>query len=110
MIKSELIEKLAEQNPHLYRQDVEDLINAILDTITDALTQGAGLSCVGLACSRPSGAAHVLDEIRAKARRSGCQRKCIRCSRRAARCFASSIPARDRPHVAQAPVLALWPG
>src|SRR4051794_34651597 len=40
MLKSELIEKLAEQNPHLYRQDVEDLVNAILDTIADALTQG----------------------------------------------------------------------
>ena len=40
MIKSELIEKLAEQNPHLYRQDVEDLVNAILDTVTDALAQG----------------------------------------------------------------------
>jgi len=40
MIKSELIEKLAEQNPHLYRQDVEDLVNAILDTVADALAQG----------------------------------------------------------------------
>ena len=39
MIKSELIEKLAEQNPHLYRQDVEDLVNAILDTVADALAQ-----------------------------------------------------------------------
>ena len=40
MIKSELIEKLAEQNPHLYRQDVEDLVSAILDTVADALAQG----------------------------------------------------------------------
>ena len=40
MIKSELIEKLAEQNPHLYRKDVEDLVNAILDTVADALAQG----------------------------------------------------------------------
>ena len=40
MIKSELIEKLAEQNPHLYRRDVEDLVNAILDTVADALAQG----------------------------------------------------------------------
>ena len=40
MIKSELIEKLAEQNPHLYRQDVEDLVNAILDTIAAALERG----------------------------------------------------------------------
>src|SRR3954454_981159 len=40
MIKSELIEKLAEQNPHLYQKDVEDIVNAILDTVADALAQG----------------------------------------------------------------------
>jgi integration host factor subunit beta len=40
MIKSELIEKLAEQNPHLYQKDVEDLVNAILDTIAAALERG----------------------------------------------------------------------
>ena len=40
MIKSELIEKLAEQNPHLYQKDMEDLVNAILDTVADALAQG----------------------------------------------------------------------
>jgi integration host factor subunit beta len=40
MLKSELIEKLAEQNPHLYRQDVEDIVNAILDTIAAALERG----------------------------------------------------------------------
>jgi integration host factor subunit beta len=40
MLKSELIEKLAEQNPHLYRRDVEDIVNAILDTIAAALERG----------------------------------------------------------------------
>lgn len=40
MIKSELVLKIAEQNPHLYQRDVETLVNAILDTITDALAQG----------------------------------------------------------------------
>jgi integration host factor subunit beta len=40
MIKSELIEKLAEQNPHLYQRDVGDIVNAILDTVADALAQG----------------------------------------------------------------------
>ena len=47
MIKSELIERLAEQNPHLYRQDVEDLVNAILDTVADALAQGARVELRG---------------------------------------------------------------
>ena len=40
MIKSELVLKLAEQNPHLYQRDVENIVNAILDTITDALSRG----------------------------------------------------------------------
>ncbi|RUP11432.1 MAG: integration host factor subunit beta, partial [Methylobacterium sp.] len=37
MIKSELVLRIAEQNPHLYQRDVEILVNAILDTISDAL-------------------------------------------------------------------------
>jgi integration host factor subunit beta len=40
MIKSELVLKLAEQNPHLYQRDVETIVNAILDTISDALARG----------------------------------------------------------------------
>ena len=40
MIKSELIERIAAQNPHLYQRDVEKIVNAILDTITTALAQG----------------------------------------------------------------------
>ena len=40
MIKSELVLKIAEQNPHLYQRDVEILVNAILDTISDALARG----------------------------------------------------------------------
>ncbi|RVU14874.1 integration host factor subunit beta [Methylobacterium oryzihabitans] len=40
MIKSELVLRIAEQNPHLYQRDVENIVNAILDTIADALSQG----------------------------------------------------------------------
>ncbi|HYY84338.1 MAG TPA: integration host factor subunit beta [Beijerinckiaceae bacterium] len=40
MIKSELVLKIAEQNPHLYQRDVENIVNAILGTITDALARG----------------------------------------------------------------------
>jgi integration host factor subunit beta len=40
MIKSELIERIAAENPHLYQRDVEKIVNAILDTITTALTRG----------------------------------------------------------------------
>ncbi len=40
MIKSELIQRLAEQNPHLYQRDVEHIVNAILNEITEALARG----------------------------------------------------------------------
>ena len=40
MIKSELVHKIAERNPHLYQRDVENIVNAILDEITSALTNG----------------------------------------------------------------------
>ena len=40
MIKSELVLKIAEQNPHLYQRDVENIVNAIFDTIADALARG----------------------------------------------------------------------
>ena len=40
MIKSELIERIAAQNPHLYQRDVEKIVNAILDTITAGLARG----------------------------------------------------------------------
>ena len=40
MIKSELIEKLAVENPHLFHRDIENIVNAILDEISDAMTRG----------------------------------------------------------------------
>jgi integration host factor subunit beta len=40
MIKSELIQKLAEENPHLFQRDLENIVNAILDEIGNALARG----------------------------------------------------------------------
>ena len=40
MIKSELVQAIAERNPHLYQRDVENIVNAILDEITGALANG----------------------------------------------------------------------
>ncbi len=40
MIKSELIVRLAEANPHLYQRDIERIVNTIFETITDALARG----------------------------------------------------------------------
>ncbi len=40
MIKSELVQRIAAQNPHLYQRDVENIVNAILNEITAALARG----------------------------------------------------------------------
>ncbi|WCS28854.1 integration host factor subunit beta (plasmid) [Methylobacterium sp. NMS14P] len=40
MIRSELIARIAEQNPHLYAKDVEAVVDAILGRIGDALADG----------------------------------------------------------------------
>ena len=40
MIKSELVQTIAEQFPHLFQRDVENIVNAILEEITEALARG----------------------------------------------------------------------
>ncbi|MDR3373292.1 MAG: integration host factor subunit beta [Ancalomicrobiaceae bacterium] len=40
MIKSELVQRLAERNPHLYQRDVEHIVNAVLDEVEQAMTRG----------------------------------------------------------------------
>lgn len=40
MTKSELIARLAADNPHLYQRDVERIVSTIFDEITNALAQG----------------------------------------------------------------------
>jgi integration host factor subunit beta len=40
MTKSELVQRLAEANPHLYRRDAEIIVNTIFDEITAALLRG----------------------------------------------------------------------
>ena len=52
MIKSELIEKITAQNPHLYQRDVERIVNTILDTITTALARGDRVALRGFGMFR----------------------------------------------------------
>ncbi len=40
MIKSGLVQTIAQQNMHLYHRDVERIINTILDEIIEALANG----------------------------------------------------------------------
>lgn len=40
MIKSELVEKIADENPHLYQRDVERIVGTIFDEIIAAMAVG----------------------------------------------------------------------
>lgn len=40
MIRSELIQKLGEDNPHLYQRDVERIVNTFFEEIVEALSRG----------------------------------------------------------------------
>ncbi len=40
MIRSELIQKIADENPHLFQRDVEKIVNTIFEQITNALARG----------------------------------------------------------------------
>ena len=40
MTKSQLIQKIAELNPHLYQRDVERIVATVFEEITNALSKG----------------------------------------------------------------------
>ena len=40
MIKSELVQKISEENPHLFQRDVERIVSTIFEEINVALAKG----------------------------------------------------------------------
>jgi integration host factor subunit beta len=40
MIRSELIQKIANDSPHLYQRDVENIVNTIIEEIIGAMAKG----------------------------------------------------------------------
>ena len=40
MIKSELVQKIVDENPHLYQRDVERIVGTIFEEIIDAMAEG----------------------------------------------------------------------
>jgi integration host factor subunit beta len=40
MTKSELIQRISEQNPHLFHRDVERIVTTIFDEIAESLARG----------------------------------------------------------------------
>ena len=58
MIKSELVQKIADENSHLSHREVERLVSTIFDEITNALASGRRVELRGFGAfsvkSRPS--------------------------------------------------------
>ena len=48
MIRSELIQKLADENPHLFQRDVERIVNTIFDEITETMARGDRVELRGI--------------------------------------------------------------
>jgi len=40
MIRSELIQKIADENPHLFQRDVERIVNTVFEEIIGAMSNG----------------------------------------------------------------------
>ena len=40
MIRSELVQKIAEENPHLFQRGVERIVNTIFEEIIEAMARG----------------------------------------------------------------------
>ena len=47
MIKSELVQKLSAQCPHLYQRDLERIVSIVLDQITNSLKDGGRVELRG---------------------------------------------------------------
>ena len=76
MLKSELIERIAAENPHLYPQDIEAIVNAILGTITTALARGDRVELREFGVERgEEDVGRAPDETHAMGQRSRCPRK-----------------------------------
>ena len=58
MIKSQLIEKLAAENTHLTQAEVERVVNIVLDSMVDAMSEGGRVELRGFGAfsvrSRPA--------------------------------------------------------
>lgn len=47
MIRSELVQKIADDNPHLYQRDVEKIVGTVFEEIIDAISSGSRVELRG---------------------------------------------------------------
>ena len=94
MIKSELIHKIANANPHLYHRDVERIVNVVFDEIVEALARGDRVELRGFGAFTVKHRAARRAATRAPARRSRWPRSSCRSSRPAKSCASGSTAAK----------------
>ena len=63
MIRSELIQIIADENPHLYQRDVERIVNAVFSEITEALAKGNRVELRGFGAFSVKSRNARMDEI-----------------------------------------------
>ena len=95
VIKSELVQRMAARNPHLYQRDIENIIDAILGEIANALAAASASNCAVSARSRLRSVRLEPAAIRAPATRCRSPRSSRRSSRPARKCASASIEARS---------------
>jgi hypothetical protein len=91
MIKSELIQRISSQNPHLYERHIEKIVSAILDEIVEALSRGDRVELRGFGPFQLSTEEHVQGAILVLVLPSPSQRKLFLTSSLENRCTGGLI-------------------
>ena len=94
MIKSELIQKIANANQHLYHRDIERIVNVVFNEIVEALARGDRVELGGFGAFTVKHRGRAAAAIRAPARPSRWPRSSCRSSRPARTCASGSTATR----------------
>jgi integration host factor subunit beta len=97
VIKSQLILRIAGQNPHLFQRDVVKVVDAILDQIVSALAQGDRVELRGFGSFSAKLRGVALGEIRKPALHCTYPKKSFLFSGRARKITSGSTPMADPP-------------
>src|SRR6516225_8786890 len=91
MMKSELVKRIASQNPHLFERDIEKIVNAILDEMIELCVAEIESNCGDSECFQLSSEKPVKGAILKLVLSSRSERKLSLTSRRERRCASGLI-------------------
>ena len=105
MIKSDLVWRIRHQNPHLYLQDVEKIVDALFDEITASLARGKRIELRGFGTFSVKVHEARIGRNPGPARWSQFQKRLTPISRREKRWGSDSIGMRSKPQARMTKVL-----